>query len=222
VNVLLGSWDNYFATPSNYFLYNSGHLGAEHKVMSSPYFTFLPWDYDNSFGIDYVGTDWQYTDIVDWPSATIRYYQHNHSLSAKSRIPLVSNLLRNTDFVRYYLDHLEHLLDTDFSPEAITAQIGPDGGGLWDRVQHAAYLESATPYGPPSTGRQFSNDEVYLANAKQFELHHGETSVQAITHYVRMRYDRARRQLAGLRTQHPRGSSGATFPVVFEPLPPKA
>ena len=28
VNMLLGSWDNYYATPSNYYLYNSGHKGA--------------------------------------------------------------------------------------------------------------------------------------------------------------------------------------------------
>jgi hypothetical protein len=215
VNLLLGSWDNYFATPSNYFLYNSGRRGSEHDVMSAPYFTFLPWDYDNSLGIDYVGTDWQYADIVDWASATVRYNKGRGT----SRIPLVQNTLRNPDLLRYYLDHIEHLLDTDFHPDTVTALIGPDGGGLWDRVQRAAYLESDTPYGPPSTGRQFTNDEVFTANGKQFELHHGETSVQAITHYVRMRHDRARVQLAALRRQHPRGSSGARFPAAFEPLP---
>ena len=68
VNVLLGSWDNYYATPSNYYLYNSGRLGAEDDFMHSPYFTFIPWDYDNCLGIDYFGTQWQYTDILDWPS----------------------------------------------------------------------------------------------------------------------------------------------------------
>ncbi len=47
VNVLLGSWDNYYATPSNYYLYNSGRLGAEADFMAAPYFTFIPWDYDN-------------------------------------------------------------------------------------------------------------------------------------------------------------------------------
>ena len=28
VNMLLGSWDNYYATPSNYYLYNSGRSGS--------------------------------------------------------------------------------------------------------------------------------------------------------------------------------------------------
>jgi hypothetical protein len=222
VNILIGSWDNYFATPSNYFLYNSAHRGAPDDVMGAPYFTFLPWDYDNSFGIDYVGTAWQYADIVDWPSATTEYCRHNHAPHRTSRIPLVTNTLRHPEFMRYYLDHIEHLLDSDLHPDTVAGLVGPDGGGLWDRVQQAAYLESDTPHGAPHTGRQFSNDEVYLADAKQVELHRGEATVEAITHYVRMRYDRAREQLAALRRQHPSGSSGVGFPVEFEQLPPRA
>ena len=210
VNILLGGWDNYFATPSNYYLYNSRPDGE-------PWFTFLPWDYDNSFGIDYVGEPWQYADIVDWPAATERYHARNHGRRGRSRIPLVTNLLRQPELLRYYLDHLEHLLDTTFAPDTVTERIGPDGGGLWDRVQQAAYLESDTPHDVAHTGRQFSNDEVYLANGKQFELHRGQATIQAITHYGRMRHDRAREQLAVLRRIHPRGSSGAGFPVPFTP-----
>ena len=210
LNVLLGSWDNYFATPSNYYLYNSRPEGE-------PWFTFLPWDYDNSFGIDYVGEAWQFADVVDWAAATERYCARNHAPHRRSRIPLVTNLLRHPELLRYYLDHLEHLLDTTFAPDTVTERIGPDGGGLWDRVQEAAYLESDTPHGPPHTGRQFTNDDLFLVNGKQFELHRGEASIQAVTHYVRMRHDRAREQLAVLRTVHPRGSSGAAFPVLFTP-----
>src|SRR5262249_57059195 len=67
VNLLAGSWDNYFATPANYYLYNGGPPGAEGDFVARPYFTLVPWDYDNSFGIDYFGTRWQDTDIVNWP-----------------------------------------------------------------------------------------------------------------------------------------------------------
>jgi hypothetical protein len=216
VNVLIGSWDNYFATPANYYLYNSGLAGAAHDFVATPYFTFIPWDYDNSFGIDYFGTQWQYTDLVDWAANTTRYW---HAHDKRSKIPLVQNLLRNRDFLVYYLDHLEHLLDTTFTPDAITSEIGPDGGGLWDRVCHAAYLESDTPYGQPFTGRQYTNDEVYLAACKQNEIRHGDTHVEGIINYVRMRYDRAREQLADLRRTYPRGASGADFPATMEPLP---
>ena len=70
VNLLLGSWDNDYAIPSNYYPYNSGRLGAEDDFMRSPYFTFIPWDYDNCLGIDDSGPKWQYTDILDWPGNT--------------------------------------------------------------------------------------------------------------------------------------------------------
>jgi CotH protein len=218
VNVLIGSWDNYFATPSNYFLYNSGRRGDEHGFMASPYFTFIPWDYDNSFGIDFFDTRWQDTDLVDWAANTGNYGRRN-SGGKRSRIPLVQHLLGNRDFLRYYLDHVEFLLDTEVNPVAVAAVIGAGGGGLWDRVARPAYLESDTPQGWPFTGRQFTNHEVYRSDLLQEELRRGEEKAEGIVHYVRMRHDRAREQLAALRRDHPAGSSGATFPAALEPLP---
>jgi hypothetical protein len=159
-----------------------------------PYFTFIPWDYHNSLGIDYFGVQWQDTDIVDWSRNTINYWRTQRtqgSRTATSPIPLVQNLLRNRDFLQYYLDHVEHLLDTEFNPGAIAAEIGADGGGLWDRVCQAAYLESDTPDGSPFTGRQFSNDEVYRVVHEQKEVRRGATTIEGILHYVSMRYDSA-------------------------------
>ena len=215
VNLLLGSWDNYYATPSNYYLYNSGRLGAEDDVRHAPYFTFIPWDYDNCLGIDYFGTKWQYTDILDWPSNTEAYWRHH----ARSRIPLVQNLLRNGHYRQYYLDYLEYLLDGQFNTGAVAGLIAADSGaGLWGRVRQAAYLESATPYGPPFTGRQFTNDEVYRAGCLQNELRHGQEKADGIINYVRMRYDSARQQLERMRAATPRGTA-ADFPAIMEPLP---
>ena len=223
VNLLVGSWDNYFATPANYYLYNAGHKGAKDGFMDSPYFVFIPWDYDNSFGIDYFGTQWQYTDIVDWPSNTRKYWAKQGARDKISPIPLVTHLLRNHDLCQYYLDHLEHLLDTDFSAGKVEPQIGSDGGGaLWDRVCHSAYLEADTPYSAPFTGRQFTNDEVYLTGCQQNEIRRGDAKVEGIVHYVRMRGDSARQQLATLRKDYPSGASGATFSGMLEPLPEHA
>ena len=219
-NLLLGGWDNYFATPANYYLYNSGRRGDRRGFMASPYFTFIPWDYDNSFGIDYFGTAWQYTDLLDWPANTVAYHGGK---GGTSKIPLVTNLLANRDFRAYYLDHLEFLLDTSFNPEAFAAEIGGDGdGGLWQRVSRAAYLESDTPGGAPFTGRQWSNDEVWRSGCKQYELRHGDAHAEGIVHYVRMRHDSARQQLAELRRDLPPGASGASFPTPLEPLPERA
>ncbi len=210
VNVLLGSWDNYFKTPSNYYLYNSGRPGAADDFMRSPYFTFIPWDYDNCLGIDYFGTQWQYTDILDW-SRNSRGYGRERPTS--SRIPLVRNLLRNREYRQYYLDHVEHLIDTEFNPESISAVIGDgsDDGGLWGRVHQAAYLESGTQYGQPFTGRQFTNDQVYWSGCKQNELKQGNEKAEGIVHYVRMRRDSARQRLQQLRQTTPRATDPAAF-----------
>ena len=213
VNMLLGSWDNYYATPSNYYLYNSGRQGAAKDFVGSPYFHFIPWDYDNSLGIDYFGVRWQYADILDWPGNTRRYWKNRRT----SNIPLVQNLLRNRDYRQYYLDYMEHMLDTEFNPGAIAAQIGaPSDGGLWDRVRHAAYLESDTQHGRPFTGRQFSNHEIYLSGGRQRGLRHGQKKMDGIVHYVRMRHDSARAQLEQLRRTMPRAADDFS---AAEPLP---
>ncbi len=209
VNMLLGSWDNYYATPSNYYLYNSGHTGAAGDFVGYPYFHFIPWDYDNCLGIDYSGTQWQYADILNWPGKTNR---------RTPKIPLVRNLLSNHDYRRYYLDYLEYMLDTEFNPGAFAAQIGADsGGGLWHRVRRAAYLESDTPHGRPLTGRRYTNDEVYQAGCRHRELRHGHKTMEGIVHYVRMRHDSARAQLEQLRRTMPRTADG--FPGAEQQLP---
>lgn len=211
-NVLLGSWDNYFATPANYYLFNSGPQGAPKKFLDAPYFTFIPWDYDNCLGIDYFGTDWQYTNLLDWPANTIRYPHHDGHPGQTSRIPLVQNLLVHHEFVQYYLDHIEHLLSTEFTPAAIAARMGTtNAAGLWQRVSQSAYLEADSPHAPAFTGRQFSNDEVYRASYAQQFLRHGVHSIHGIHHYVRMRYDSAWAQLKELRATYPTGASGVDF-----------
>ena len=211
--MLLGSWDNYYATPSNYYLYNSGHQGAAKDFVGSPYFHFIPWDYDNCLGIDYFGIRWQYGDILDWAGNTRRYWKNRKT----THIPLVQNLLRNHDYRQYYLDYLEHLLDTEFNPRAIAARIGthsPDG--LWQRIRQAVYLESDTPWGRPFTGRQFSNDEIYWSGYRQHEMRHGRKKVEGIVHYVRMRRDSARAQLKQIRRTMPRRIDG--FAPAARPL----
>jgi hypothetical protein len=124
----------------------------------------------------------------------------------------VQNLLANPQFRRYYLDHVEHLLNTSFDPDDIAKRIGlGPHPALWGRVTPGAYLESDSPHGPPFTGRQFTNDEVYRAGFAQQELRHGNAHLYGILGFVRMRHDSAREQLQVLRRQDPAGSSGASF-----------
>lgn len=197
VNALLGAWDNYHGTPANYFLYNGGR-GAKDDFMSRPFFRWIPWDYDHTFGIDYFDTRWHHADIVRW--------EQNTRTPARA-LPLVTHLLENDELLRYYLDHMELMLDRHFNEAWITARIGDEDGrdGLWQLVRGPAFQESDTPTGAPHTGRRFSNDQVYWNGFRHFELAQGAMFALGIHHYVRMRYDDARRQIAALRAQRDLG-----------------
>jgi len=148
---------------------------------------------------------WQYADLLDWEKST-----------PGTELPLVTNMLKNDAYIRYYLDHVEHMLDTSFNERAVTAAIEQ----LWPRVEQPAFLESDTPTGAPHTGRQFTNDQVYWNGYKHHELSHAGAHIDGILHYVRMRHAAARRQLAELRPTYPSGSSGATFPATPAAPPP--
>ena len=109
-NILLGSWDNYFATPSNYYLYNS----AARCRRSMQAVVHVP-----AVGLRQqprhrlLGQAWQYTDLLDWAANSATAHTRQRRLS---RIPLVRTCCANRSFCPYYLDHLEHLLDTAFAP----------------------------------------------------------------------------------------------------------
>jgi spore coat protein CotH len=63
VDVLTGSWDNYWFLKNNYYLYNNPHSGL---------FEYIPYDFDNSFGIFWDGiengADWGTRDLYNWGS----------------------------------------------------------------------------------------------------------------------------------------------------------
>ncbi len=58
MNVLVGSWDDYRSLMNNYYLY---YIPSENK------FTLIPYDYDNSFGVDWSGTNWSTADPYNFP-----------------------------------------------------------------------------------------------------------------------------------------------------------
>ena len=49
LNILFGSWDDYWATMNNYYLYHEPAVDRLH---------WIPYDYDNTLGVDWSGTDW--------------------------------------------------------------------------------------------------------------------------------------------------------------------
>ena len=57
MNVITGNWDEYWFLQNNYYLYFEP---------SSQRFHWIPYDYDNSFGIDWFGVDWTQLNPYDY------------------------------------------------------------------------------------------------------------------------------------------------------------
>ncbi len=81
MNVLLGSWDDYWSNVNNYYLY---HQPEQDR------FYLIPYDYDNIMGIDWFNVDWATADIYAWPKIYENYR------------PLTERVLANDQFRDLY------------------------------------------------------------------------------------------------------------------------
>lgn len=77
MNILLGSWDDYRSLMNNYYLY---HSPSEDK------FHLLPYDYDNTFGIDWFSINWTTANPYTFPKAVSGYR------------PLADRLIENNQY----------------------------------------------------------------------------------------------------------------------------
>ena len=56
-DVMTGNWDGPFYNKNNFFLYHNTTTGL---------FEYIPYDLDNTFGIDWFGVDWSTRNIYSW------------------------------------------------------------------------------------------------------------------------------------------------------------
>lgn len=57
MDVFTGNWDGYIYNKNNFYLYRNAQTGK---------FEYIPYDLDNTFGIDWFGIDWGQRDIYAW------------------------------------------------------------------------------------------------------------------------------------------------------------
>ncbi len=96
MNVLLGSWDDYWYLKNNYYLYHN---------IATDKFEFIPYDDDNTYGIDWVGGDWATRDIYRWGNM-------------QEKRPLVTRILELPEYRYRYTLYLDTFMNNEFSFEA--------------------------------------------------------------------------------------------------------
>lgn len=116
VNVMVGSWDTYYSLMNNYYLYFEPSAGKFH---------WLPFDYDNTFGVDWFNTDWKTANPYSYPKAV-----------GGSR-PFHEKLMANTQ----YKDLLTHFIDFFRKREINIDSLNSHIDDIRDKIKTYAYLD---------------------------------------------------------------------------------
>ncbi len=98
IDVLTGNWDNYWYNQNNYYLYFN---------TIDQRFEFIPYDYDNTFGIDWVGQDWGERDINNWGQDQ----------------PLTSRILEVTEYRNRLHFYINKIIEEYFNEEVLFDEI---------------------------------------------------------------------------------------------------
>ncbi len=117
--ILLGHWDAYIYNQNNFYLY--------HNTISDK-FEFIPYDLDNTLGIDWLNRDWGSRNIYDWQ-------QHGDNYR-----PLYERIMNNPELRDQYTYYMRQLITETLDIDSLITAIGQR------RDMIAPYLENDTYY----------------------------------------------------------------------------
>ena len=93
VEALIGHWDGYSYNQNNFYIYENPEDGL---------IKFMPYDVDNTFGLDWLGKDWGTRNVLDWP-------KHGEPR------PLAKRILEVDSYFNQYVNELNILLQNYFT-----------------------------------------------------------------------------------------------------------
>lgn len=93
MNVLIGQWDEYWSNMNNYYLYFEPGIGKFH---------WIPYDYDNTFGIDWFNYEWTQANPFNFKKIN------------SSKRPLIEKVLANNQYRDLYSHILQHMVKSTF------------------------------------------------------------------------------------------------------------
>jgi len=117
VEIVVGHWDGYSYNKNNFYIYENPATGK---------MEFIPYDVDNTFGMDWVGKDWAKRDVMNWA------YDQNTR-------PLINRIMDNYE-LRYQLgEQIEYVLDSVFTTELLFPQFDSSKSLLMNSVKRDTY-----------------------------------------------------------------------------------
>ncbi|MEM8567663.1 MAG: CotH kinase family protein [Bacteroidota bacterium] len=176
VEALTGHWDGYSYNQNNFYLYENTQSG---KI------EFIPYDVDNTFGIDWIPDDWANRDVLNW------------AIEDEER-PLVKKILSRPVYFNRYAYELKMLLNSYFTEE----QLYPQFDFYQDLLAEAVEEDNYFP-------RTFGFDLDDFQNSYSTSL--GGHLPYGLKPYVSERVASAREQVSTVVTSLGRPVSGFKF-----------
>lgn len=100
-DVLSANWDGPLFNKNNFYLYNDPVSGKFH---------YIPYDVDNTFGIDWFGVDWANRDIYNWANQN-------------EERPLYWNILAVSEYRDLFTYYINEFLDYPFAQSVLFEKI---------------------------------------------------------------------------------------------------
>lgn len=94
VNVITGSWDDYWSLSNNYYLYHEPSMNK---------FFVIPYDYDNTFGVDWSNIDWASVNPYTFGKVDNGYR------------PLIERFLQFPEFHNLFTHFIEFIINQRFN-----------------------------------------------------------------------------------------------------------
>jgi len=161
IEILTGHWDGYSYNKNNFYLYYN-------PVESR--FEYIPYDTDNTLGIDWVDRDWAERDIYDWA-------KHGEPR------PLHKRILAIPRYHAQFTQNMNELLESKFTS---SYQMNL-ANSYRELIQESVYSDTYYPQDFGYTNQTF--DDSYTMN---FVANHAKYGIQP---FIEKRAQKAREQL---------------------------
>lgn len=135
LDVVSGNWDGYAGNKNNFYLYHNPQTGL---------FEYIPYDLDNTWGIDWLGQDWETRDPYLW--------------STEYR-PLYDRLMAVPEYRGWYSHYLRRMAEEWAHPDSVQAYLLPRHELLLPAIQSDSYYPQS--FGFATEDFQAALDEAW-------------------------------------------------------------
>ncbi|MFM2316144.1 MAG: hypothetical protein RLZZ155_476 [Bacteroidota bacterium] len=161
-DILLGNWDNYIFNKNNFYLYHNEKTGK---------LEYIPFDLDNTLGIDWVNVDWAQRNLYSWTTSSNR--------------PLFTRLLQIPAYRNEFSNNVNDLIASQFNATAFQTKA--------TQIQNIIYTAAAEdPLRPLDYGFTIDDFANSISSAWGGQVQYG------IVPYVETRATQALQQLETL------------------------